>query len=241
MANAIIAEDDRYKRLSLADPIKEISEAMVEAAIDYLSDFGPDDLNLPDVPEVADHKTFYRPLFQWVGTELGRQFVGPDTLWIDWLLADVAEASEFDDKFTVCDDIQSPNEADALRAAGFVIVRVVRPESGRLASLTEAGGRINDSHACETQIADIREDIGLYVTSLDDIPAYASILCAIAEEWDTMPQSDGPLTIQRGENDTDDDLWALVEYDGTREDLIRVASEPFLGGGSVEVADIIPS
>lgn len=54
-----------------------------------------------------------------------REFVSP-SIWIDCLLRQAAEcgAGDFD---VIVDDVRKPEEYDALKAAGAIFVRVIRP------------------------------------------------------------------------------------------------------------------
>ena len=121
---------------------------------------------LDDVEASKGHPSV-RKLLQLVGTELGRQLVGYEDVWVDKLIA----ASEFLDNVVV-DDCRFPNEAEALRKNGFVLVRVTRPEKDRIAAVKE---RYPDnfeeilSHPSETSLDDFEADITMWARTLDEL------------------------------------------------------------------------
>jgi hypothetical protein len=81
--------------------------------------------------DLDEAKDVFRPFLQWFGTDFVRRYCGADGYWVDAFLA----AAERADEFVVCDDCRFPNEAAELRAAGFLIVRIERPEDQRLAAI----------------------------------------------------------------------------------------------------------
>lgn len=68
-----------------------------------------------------------RQAMQWLGTEFGRNLIGPD-LWIRaWQAAVAAQPAGVP---VVVDDCRFPNEADAIRVLGGTLVRIERPGAG---------------------------------------------------------------------------------------------------------------
>jgi hypothetical protein len=134
-----------YRRLSFADPVKEASVDMINAFLTYIG-------QEPSMTraQLDRDKSDLRWLLQGVGTELGRQYVGPDSLWIDLfrkaLRVDRTVCS-LDGKshLAVCDDCRFPNEIEALREMGFTIIRVVRDEQARINSIRESLRPVVDS------------------------------------------------------------------------------------------------
>jgi hypothetical protein len=90
-----------------------------------------------------------RRLMQMIGTEWGRDLIGPD-VWIRlWRAAlDRLPAGQH----VAVDDCRFPNESDAIRAAGGFMVRITRPDAGQGAA----------GHSSEGQ------DLGLMVDTLDN-------------------------------------------------------------------------
>jgi hypothetical protein len=77
-----------------------------------------------------------RQAMQWLGTEFGRNLIGPD-IWIRaWQAALPATGN------VVVDDCRFPNERDAVRAAGGILVRIERPGAG-----AGAAGHSSEAHA----------------------------------------------------------------------------------------------
>lgn len=122
-----------YTRLSLADPVKDAAVSMVnrfwfdEMDSDTRECFSRDDIN-------AD-KAVFRPLLEWIGSTFGRDYLGTPDRWIN-MFRDRAQRTPGP---IVCDDVRFPNEAEALREMGFLIVWVNRREKEREESLAEAG------------------------------------------------------------------------------------------------------
>lgn len=120
-----------FTKLSFADPVKDASVAALNAALVAI---GREPVM--DRATLERDKAALRLMPQFIGTEFGRQYVGPDTIWIDMLLDRVAALPESTP--VVVDDCRFVNEAEALRAAGFRIVLVERPEAERIASVERA-------------------------------------------------------------------------------------------------------
>lgn len=120
-----------FKRYSFAAKLKEICNEMF-----------PSILALP--------KAEHRWLLQKVGTEWFRS-VDSD-VWVNYLIRNVGGEN------VLVDDVRFKNEADALRAAGFLIVRVERDEKLRGAW----GYNVADTHASETALDDYEFDYVLW-------------------------------------------------------------------------------
>lgn len=106
-----------------------------------------------------------RRLLQRLGTEGGRACLGAD-VWIRTAMMDHGDDDDGDGGgvvLNVVTDVRFPNEAEALRAAGGVIVHVTRPGAPPDLHLSGAQAR----HASEVAIKDIRPDI-TFVNNGDD-------------------------------------------------------------------------
>lgn len=80
--------------------------------------------------ERAKEEPEVRRLLQALGTEAGRALFG-ESFWIDRTFAQIAEFHShgmFPPRPVVITDVRFKNEADAVRAAGGLIVRLVRPD-----------------------------------------------------------------------------------------------------------------
>jgi hypothetical protein len=153
----ILVEEHGYTRIGLADAVKDAAEYMLNSFITFnLHHFpdrqdalgGPRPPILIDRQEIEDAKTTFRPLLQWLGTDFARQYLKNDRCWIEMFLAKLRHAQGP----VVCDDVRFPNEADALREAGFTIVRITRPEEDRLGSIGSPAQHLGQlSHTSETE------------------------------------------------------------------------------------------
>lgn len=140
-----------YRRIALADPLKDVSVKMIQVFMEEMNRAEP----LFTRKELDDNKDpHFRPFLQWVGTDLGRVYLGPDTIWIDKFL----ETAQYSDQPVVCDDVRFVNEAEALRDAGFTIIRIIRDEAQMLSY--QAG--VVNNHVSERDMGAIEEDITLF-------------------------------------------------------------------------------
>ncbi|WJN63390.1 deoxynucleoside monophosphate kinase [Streptomyces phage phiScoe55] len=78
-----------------------------------------------------------RRLLQRAGTEAGRKVLGAN-IWVDSLMKDFDRENEA----LVVTDVRFPNEADAIRKAGGVVVRINRPGVG---PKEDPGGWVHES------------------------------------------------------------------------------------------------
>ncbi len=100
--------------------------------------------DLKEVPHPLLGGKTPRYAMQTLGTEWGRDLIDKEL----WIRAAVMRASLFD--CVVFDDIRFHNEARAVREAGGVLIRIVRP-----------GFSVDLSHPSEQEIASIACDMGL--------------------------------------------------------------------------------
>jgi len=92
--------------------------------------------------------------------QLMRKLLGED-IWVNKLFDRIAamEAWEQRKRRIVVSDLRQPNEYDALKSAGYVIIRVTAPEGVRINRAVESGDRFN--------YADLRHDTESHVASFD--------------------------------------------------------------------------
>ena len=139
-AAAALIEERGATRLAFADPLREIALAVnpmigtpalpgdlaplrgvrLSTAIEALGWERAKDM----IPEV-------RRFLQRLGTEGGRAVLG-ENVWVDAAFAKVADV----DGPVVFTDVRFPNEADAIREAGGLLVRVIRPGTAPVAAHT---------------------------------------------------------------------------------------------------------
>lgn len=122
---AAALDDFGYNRIALADPLKDmlvaflqaqrVPQSQIEAVI-----YGED----KEVPLDAFNGRSARFALQSLGTAWGRDIMDQD-LWLNSLLRTI-QAAPPSMRFTIT-DVRFPNEADALRDLDACFVRVVRP------------------------------------------------------------------------------------------------------------------
>lgn len=141
-AASFLVQELGFIRYAFADKLKEVAYA-----IDPYVMVGPDRFErltrIVDCQGWDDAKRNHRDirrLIQRVGTEAGRNLIS-DTLWIDLMLRDLNP-----NRSAVVSDVRFPNEAEALRSVGGVIVKVVR------------GSQSPMDHPSETEVDSIMSD-----------------------------------------------------------------------------------
>lgn len=112
----------RYKKLSFAEPLYRMLEVLTGENAERLRD-----RTFKESP-ISWIGRSPRELLQTLGTEWGRALVS-ETVWIDWTMRQV-------DGDCVISDVRFNNEAQAIRSAGGVILRIERDGYGCLAENT---------------------------------------------------------------------------------------------------------
>lgn len=138
---ATLVTEFGYDRVALADPLKEMALALDPIAIP-----GTRVRLAALVREVGweaakDGWPEVRRILQRLGTDAARATFGADV----WVRLCVERAR--DSRRVVVPDVRFPNEATGLRAHGFVIVRVDRPDVDQV-----------DPHPSETELDRIEPD-----------------------------------------------------------------------------------
>lgn len=160
-----------YTKMGLADPVKAVTVEMINTFYRYLGE--PEMMTRE---RLERDKTELRWLLQGVGTDLGRNYLGPDSIWIELLLSRVKtyELTHGDEFRVVVEDTRFLNEVKALRSQGFTIVKILRDESERTAAIRADG--VSDehlqrilSHPSETEVDLIEADITIANTSLEEL------------------------------------------------------------------------
>ena len=93
-------------------------------------------------------RTKWRRFLQLVGTELFRE--EHPTIWIDLLLAEVAELPPT--THIAISDLRFTNEFEALKKEGFILVKLERPEKDRMAAETGGISQEVAAHASEQDV-----------------------------------------------------------------------------------------
>ena len=140
-----LVKNHGFQRLRFAGPLKDMMRALglTEAEIEGDRKEMPCDLLGGKTPRYA---------MQTIGTEWGRDLISPD-LWIRAFNAALAKVPA--GVPIVVDDCRFPNEADAITAAGGVLVRIVRPGAG-----AGAAGHSSEAHQLPA-LTEIQNDVSL--------------------------------------------------------------------------------
>jgi len=116
-----LVEHHGFHRLHMGQPIK-----------DMLGAFGLSELELQGSPEIrsapAQALAGRSPRFamQTLGTEWGREMISK-TIWADHLRRRLESLREEHTNWIVVDDLRFPEDFEAIKDAGGVIVRIIRP------------------------------------------------------------------------------------------------------------------
>lgn len=127
-----LADKHGYALVPFAGPLKAMSRAFGLTHREMAGD-------LKEAPcETLCGKT-PRQFMQWLGTEFGRDMIGPE-IWVNaWKrgIEQVAADSTYEQRsrwhgrpLIVSDDVRFANEAAAVRALGGVVLRIERPGAG---------------------------------------------------------------------------------------------------------------
>lgn len=151
-----LVRNHSYARVGFADPVKEAALAINPYVVSHhpltggpgrlhhiVDDYGWEEAK-DLVPEV-------RRLLQRIGDEAGRQIHGENT-WIRQAMAKVT-SHRLVGRPVVIPDVRYPNEAIALREAGFTLVKITRPGVNRDSA--------TDSHASEVETDKMSPDVTL--------------------------------------------------------------------------------
>jgi hypothetical protein len=119
-----------------------------------------------DVEQKKGHPAV-RKLLQLVGTELGRELIGYENVWVDKLIQRALHIEN-----AVVDDCRFPNEAEALRRHGFTIIRVERPVADRMEMMVENYPETYQEillHPSELGLDSFEADVIFYAENLDQL------------------------------------------------------------------------
>ncbi|OCC05285.1 hypothetical protein BA190_10300 [Labrys sp. WJW] len=122
-----------FTRLPFAGPLKDMCRSILS-----LREMAGD---LKETPRKRLGGKSPRQFMQLLGTEFGRDLIGPN-FWVDLWLESVGEAglealaANLDGALVVADDVRFPNEAAAVHSLGGLVIRIERAGAG---SSTGAG------------------------------------------------------------------------------------------------------
>lgn len=184
LANALQTLD--YTRIAFADPVKEASAMMLSQFSTYMGT--PKEYTIADMNAMKGHPSI-RALLQLVGTELGRKWHGPESVWIDLFEAMVEDT----EGKIVNDDCRFVNEAERLKQMGFTVVKLERPGDQRIESIVAALKKDNPtassqdisvmlekilSHPSETEVDSIVPDYVFASPSVKALQRLARVLAS---------------------------------------------------------------
>lgn len=115
-----------YRKVSFATPMRRML-ALLNGSVETPNGFMPlmDALYLFGGWEgLKEHVPSVRGLLQRLGTSVGREYLG-ENFWVDLAFKDLKFSESY-----VFTDVRFPNEAEAIRARGGVILEVRRPGVG---------------------------------------------------------------------------------------------------------------
>jgi len=125
----ILAKEEGFKRVAFADKMKSIL-SIINPYVRYVNDHGAVHfLRVQEAVELwgwEDVKRFteVREMLQKLGTEGGRELLGKD-VWISAAFKDITLA----DEKVVFTDVRFPNEAEAIKKANGIIIRIIRGDT----------------------------------------------------------------------------------------------------------------
>lgn len=153
----VLVDEFGYRRVAFADPLRAVALAADPYVRIEADEFGPVGFTGAVFPQQTHHRLSFvvdavgwerakaardvRRFLQRLGSE-GIRSIAP-MFWVDTALRTIADT----DAPVVVTDVRFPNEANALRALGGTLVRIVRP-----------GTDTADAHASETALDAYVED-----------------------------------------------------------------------------------
>ena len=176
-----------FEKFAFADPVKEVSAAMLSTFVNYMGakNFQYD---VGDINHMKGHPSI-RTFLQAVGTELGRQWYGPEDIWINRFTTRLQRVSQ--DASIVVDDCRFVNESERLKKLGFVIIKLHRANDERVQSIIDSLKKQNKNatpqeisemlekilnHPSETEVDKIDYDFELASLSLRALERIATIV-----------------------------------------------------------------
>jgi hypothetical protein len=147
-----------YRSLAFADPLRDMASAINPIVGTMRATRYNEVLDLYGYNEAKVRFPEVRRFLQVLGTEGGREVLG-DTVWVD---AAVRKAQAIGSP-CVFTDVRFPNEADAVRANGGVVVRIVRPSLvPDPAVASHASETLQDTIVADAAIYNARSFLDLY-------------------------------------------------------------------------------
>lgn len=156
-----------YTRVSFAAEVRNVALNMLNAA------------GLRDEPftvdEINEHKPVFRPLLQWLGTDLVRNYLTAPDYWVDFLMTTTQEGGPY-----VVDDLRFPNELYAAQAHDWKTVFIDTPLKKRIDNYLKTVGEdsmeshmtrfyTTANHESEQYIPDFKARCSLSLTNRGEL------------------------------------------------------------------------
>lgn len=148
-AGALMARG--YTRMSWADPVKDIARL----AYGHIEKSGTYEVTRETIDGPLPVMTSGRDILQRIGTDAIRRHVDQDF----WIKVGIRRLDASEGVTWVNDDTRFPNEVEALRSRGFLIVYLVCDEQLRRDRLGDDWSPDADQHPSETSVSAYDADI----------------------------------------------------------------------------------
>ena len=153
-----------------------------EGYIDYVGN----EKHYEDEDMIESHliKLTPRKLLQLLGTEAGRQIIHPN-IWVNALFADYRETVDFDNNLPpntnwIITDVRFPNEAQAIKDRGGILIRINRRQVTNNCSQHSDGLWYTSEHGeAESEVTPVyanRKNEHLSETALDDYDGFDYVI-----------------------------------------------------------------
>jgi hypothetical protein len=131
LANILVGRHE-FNKQTFAGPVKDMAASVLNTLwVEKAKLLGhPSPWSDLTVEDLEKDKSLFRPLYQFIGA-YGRQTFGEDF----WVRSYRHRYEDREQEKVVCDDMRYLNEAEALRNRGYTLVRIIRPNKDRIASI----------------------------------------------------------------------------------------------------------
>lgn len=177
-AKMLAEHDFRIEPLAFADALKIETLNMLNRKIRSMNKPDKYLLTLEKTNADPELKAMIRPFWQWYGTNFVRNYLNEPFHWCDVAMEHTRNVITSGGG-VIIHDVRFPNEADAIRAFGGVVVKIDRPELSapkltRREHLTVVGGQdVDQQHESETSVDQIEVDEVILNTTLERLQEHA--------------------------------------------------------------------
>lgn len=120
----ILVDQYGFTRLSFATPLKELTQHTINTFIEFFNEYDDQNRKEWSVKDVEYNKNQHtiRHLLQFIGTEVGREWLSDEDVWVRMLESKLDAIGDN----VVIDDARFANELQMLVDRGFKIVHLAR-------------------------------------------------------------------------------------------------------------------